>query len=42
MKPILVAKNEKFIHLANEIAALALEYDDVNKLLEADFRGMSA
>ena len=36
-----VAKNEKFIHLANEIAALALEYDDVNKLLEADFRGMS-
>ena len=36
-----VAKNERYIHLANEIAALALEYDDVNKLLEADFRGMS-
>ena len=34
-----VAKNEKYIHLANEIATLALEYDNVNKLLEAEFRG---
>ena len=35
-----VAKNEKYIHLANDIATLALKYDDLNKLLEAEFSGM--
>ncbi|MFL2601025.1 MAG: translation elongation factor Ts [Flavobacteriaceae bacterium] len=36
-----VAKNEKYIHLANEIANLALKYDGLNELLEAEFSGMS-
>ena len=35
-----VAKNENYIQLANEIATLALKYNNINNLLEAEYSGM--
>ena len=36
-----VAKNENFVSLANELAALALNYNDKDSFLSADFNGIS-
>lgn len=36
-----VAKNEGFVSLANDLAALALKYDDKDAFLAADFNGMT-
>ncbi len=35
-----VAKNEDFVKFATEIAEMALNYDDMDSLLNADFKGM--
>ncbi len=35
-----VAKNEDFVKLANDIAEFALDYDDLDTMLEADFNGL--
>ena len=36
-----VAKNDSFVTLANELADLAINYDDKESFLAADFKGMS-
>lgn len=36
-----VAKNETFVSLANELAELALNYDDKDSFMAADFNGIS-
>lgn len=36
-----VAKNESFVSLANDLAELALNYSDLNSLLEANYKGGS-
>ena len=36
-----VAKNESFVSLANELAQLALGFEDKDNFLKADFNGLS-
>src|SRR5690606_23943538 len=36
-----VAKNESFVSLANDLAELALNYSDLDSLLNADYNGVS-